>query len=52
MPLPVSYKNRLQNTPGVEVATQHMVWRELPGPLNFFAQIVVEPEPFAKIYPE
>lgn len=53
MPLPVSYKNRLQNTPGVEVAT-HNTWfgGVYQDPSNFFAQIVVEPEPFMKIYPE
>jgi putative ABC transport system permease protein len=53
MPLPVSYKSRLQNTPGVEVAT-HNTWFGgiYQDPSNFFAQIVVEPEPFMKIYPE
>ena len=53
MPLPVSYKSRLQNTPGVEVAT-HNTWfgGVYQDPSNFFAQIVVEPEPFMKIYPE
>jgi len=53
MPLPVSYTSRLQNTPGVEVAT-HNTWfgGVYQDPSNFFAQIVVEPEPFMKIYPE
>lgn len=53
MPLPVSYLSRLQNTPGVEVAT-HNTWfgGVYQDPSNFFAQIVVEPEPFMKIYPE
>jgi len=53
MPLPISYLNRLQSTPGVEAAT-HNTWfgGVYQDPSNFFAQIVVEPEPFMKIYPE
>jgi putative ABC transport system permease protein len=53
MPLPVSYLPRLQNTPGVELAT-HNTWfgGVYQDPSNFFAQIAVEPEPFMKIYPE
>jgi putative ABC transport system permease protein len=53
MPLPVSYLNRLQTTPGVEVAT-HSSWfgGVYQDPSNFFAQIAVEPEPFLKIYQE
>ena len=53
MPLPVSYLNRLQTTPGVELAT-HQSWfgGVYQDPSNFFAQIVVEPEPFVKMYPE
>ena len=53
MPLPVSYLNRLSNTPGVETAT-HNSWfgGVYQDPSNFFAQIAVEPEPFMKIYPE
>jgi putative ABC transport system permease protein len=53
MPLPVSYKNRLQTTPGVEVAT-HNTWfgGVYQDPSNFFAQIALEPEPYLKIYPE
>lgn len=53
MPLPVSYLNRLQNTPGVELAT-HNSWfgGVYQDPSNFFAQIVVEPEPFMQMYPE
>lgn len=53
MPLPVSYLNRLQTTPGVELAT-HNSWfgGVYQDPSNFFAQIVVEPEPFMKMYPE
>ncbi len=53
MPLPISYQARLQTTPGVEVAT-HNTWfgGVYQDPSNFFAQIVVDPEPFMKIYPE
>jgi putative ABC transport system permease protein len=53
MPLPISYLNRLQTTPGVEIAT-HQSWfgGVYQDPSNFFAQIVVEPEPFVKMYPE
>lgn len=53
MPLPVAYQTRLQATPGVEVAT-HNTWfgGVYQDPSNFFAQIVVDPEPFMKIYPE
>lgn len=53
MPLPISYQARLQTTPGVEVAT-HNTWFGgiYQDPSNFFAQIVVDPEPFMKIYPE
>ncbi len=53
MPLPVSYQARLEQVPGVEIAT-HQTWfngiyRE---PANFFANIAVEPERFLKVYPE
>lgn len=53
MSLPVAYQTRLQATPGVEVAT-HNTWfgGVYQDPSNFFAQIVVDPEPFMKIYPE
>lgn len=53
MPLPISYQNQLQNTPGVEIAT-HNSWfgGVYQDPSNFFAQIVVDPEPFLKVYPE
>ncbi len=53
MPLPVSYLDRLQSTEGVEIAT-HNSWfgGVYQDPSNFFAQIVVEPEPFLEIYPE
>ena len=53
MPLPISYLGRLQATPGVVLAT-HNTWfgGVYQDPSNFFAQIVVEPEPFMKLYPE
>jgi len=53
MPLPVSYKDRLAATPGV-AAVSHQTWfgGVYQDPSNFFAQMVVEPEPFMKIYPE
>lgn len=53
MPLPASYLNRLQSTPGVAMAT-HNTWfgGVYQDPSNFFAQIAVDPEPFLKIYPD
>ena len=53
MPLPVSYQQRIQQTPGVELAS-HQTWfgGVYQDPSNFFANIAVEPETFLKIYPE
>ena len=53
MPLPVSYQARLQQTPGVELAS-HQTWfgGVYQDPANFFANMAVEPEKFLKIYPE
>jgi len=53
MPLPISYLERLRATEGVELAT-HQSWfgGVYQDPSNFFAQMVVEPEPFMQIYPE
>ena len=53
LPLPYSYLARLQNTPGVQLAT-HQTWFNgiYQDPANFFANIAVEPEPFLKVYPE
>ena len=53
MPLPVSYQPRLQQTPGVEIAS-HQTWFGgiYQDPSNFFANIAVVPEPFLKTYPE
>lgn len=53
MPLPISYLDRLQSTEGVTLAT-HNTWfgGVYQDPANFFAQIVVDPEPFMTLYPE
>jgi putative ABC transport system permease protein len=53
MPLPISYQERLQAMEGVAIAT-HNTWfgGVYQDPSNFFAQIVVDPEPFMKLYPE
>jgi putative ABC transport system permease protein len=53
MPLPISYLDRLQATEGVTLAT-HNTWfgGVYQDPSNFFAQIVVDPEPFMALYPE
>jgi len=53
MPLPISYTDRLKATPGVTMVS-HQTWfgGVYQDPANFFAQMVVEPEPFMRIYPE
>ncbi len=53
MPLPISYLPRLQATQGVTIAT-HNTWfgGVYQDQSNFFAQIVVDPEPFLALYPE
>jgi putative ABC transport system permease protein len=53
MPLPVSYKGRLQAVPGVETVT-HNTWFGgiYQDATNFFAQMAVEPEPYFGMYPE
>ena len=53
MPLPVSYKPRLQAVGGVELVT-HQSWFGglYQDPSNFFAQIVVEPDVHLDMYPE
>ncbi len=53
MPLPVSYKPRLQQVQGVELAT-HQSWFGgiYQDPSNFFANMAVEPDEFLKVYPE
>jgi putative ABC transport system permease protein len=52
-PLPISYLERLRATEGVTLAT-HNTWfgGVYQDPSNFFAQIVVDPEPFMTLYPE
>ena len=53
MPLPIAYKPRLQQTPGVQMVT-HQSWfgGYYQDPASFFANIAVEPETFFQIYPE
>jgi putative ABC transport system permease protein len=53
MPLPVAYQARLQQTAGVQMAT-HQTWFGgiYQDPVNFFANMAVEPEQFLAIYPE
>jgi putative ABC transport system permease protein len=53
IPLPVAYQTRLQQVPGVDLAT-HQTWFGgiYQDPANFFANIAVDPEPFLRIYPE
>jgi putative ABC transport system permease protein len=53
MPLPVSYKPRLQQVKGVELVT-HQSWFGgiYQDPSNFFANMAVEPDEFLKVYPE
>jgi putative ABC transport system permease protein len=53
MPLPISYLDRLNATDGVTLAT-HNTWfgGVYQDPSNFFAQIVVDPDPFMALYPE
>ena len=53
MPLPIAYEDRLKATEGVaEVSHQTWFGGVYQDPSNFFAQMVVEPEPFMRIYPE
>jgi putative ABC transport system permease protein len=53
MPLPISYQERLRATEGVTLVT-HNSWfgGVYQDPSNFFAQIVVDPEPFMELYTE
>ncbi len=52
MPLPISYQERLRATEGVTLVT-HNSWfgGVYQDPSNFFAQIVVDPEPFMTAVP-
>lgn len=53
MPLPVSYKNRIANIPGVDaVAAQTWFGGIYQDPKNFFATIPVDPETFLDVYRE
>jgi putative ABC transport system permease protein len=54
MALPVSYKERIQNIPGVDSVT-HFTWFNgiyQDEPKNFFGSFPFELEPFLRIYPE
>ena len=53
VPLPESYKARLQGIEGVDIAT-HSSWfgGVYQDPKHFIAQMAVEPEPFMTIYKE
>ncbi len=54
MNLPVSYKARMEQIPGVASAV-HFTWFNgiyQNEPKNFFASIPTEPEPFLNLYPE
>jgi putative ABC transport system permease protein len=53
MPLPISYLQRIEQTPGVEAAT-HQTWFNgaYQKPTNVLTTIVVELDSFLKIYPE
>jgi putative ABC transport system permease protein len=53
MPLPIAYQSQLQSVPGVDLVT-HNSWfgGSYQNTPNAFATIVVEPEPFMKMYPE
>jgi putative ABC transport system permease protein len=53
MPLPIAYKARLEQTPGVQMVT-HESWfgGYYQDPSSFFANIAVDPETFLQIYPE
>ncbi|MGE4054395.1 MAG: ABC transporter permease, partial [Vicinamibacterales bacterium] len=53
MPLPIAYRSQIAAVPGVELVTHNSWFGGIyQDPSNFFAQIVVEPEPFMAIYPE
>src|SRR5262245_25631990 len=53
LPLPISYQRRIQQTPGVKIAT-HQTWFNgaYQQPTNVLTTIVVDPAPFLEIYPE
>jgi putative ABC transport system permease protein len=53
LPLPISYKQKIQNTPGVEEVT-HETWFNgaYQQPSNVLSTMAVEPDSFLKIYSE
>src|SRR5215475_10127290 len=53
LPLPISYRQQLQHTPGVKVVT-HQTWFNgaYQKPTNVLTTIAVDPTPFLAIYPE
>jgi putative ABC transport system permease protein len=53
MPLPLSYKTQLEQTPGVDIVS-HSNWfgGVYQDPANFFANMAVDPESFLRIYTE
>ena len=53
MPLPISYKQQLLQTSGVQHVANHTWFGGIyQDPANFFANIAVDPEMFMKVYPE
>jgi putative ABC transport system permease protein len=52
-PLPLPYEERIRRLPGVKEVT-HATWfgGVYQDPKNFFAQFVVDPEPWRAMYPE
>jgi putative ABC transport system permease protein len=53
MPLPISYKNQLLQTPGVEHVANHTWFGGVyQDPANFFANVAVDAESFLEVYPE
>jgi putative ABC transport system permease protein len=53
LPLPISYMQKIKQTPGVEAVT-HNTWFNgaYQQPTNVITSIAVEPETFLEIYPE
>jgi putative ABC transport system permease protein len=53
LPLPISYQRRIQQTPGVQIAS-HQTWFNgaYQQPTNILTTIAVEPAPFLATYPE
>jgi len=53
LPLPISYEQQIQKTPGVQAVT-HQTWFNgaYQQPTNVLSTMAVEPESFLKVYPE